>query len=521
MVFFNRRPGSPGTGNFAWGTEALRKKKLSPFETYRLSLTPEDRRALEDFFERARARLALGKKENRAMLADFEAALLYYAAEGAPLAETLRLLDPANLGGYYARPALLWYPLDDAAKVYPLSMKRRAMAVFRLSVTLKRPVVPALLQTALSFTLRRFPSFATTVKKGFFWHYLDASKRRFAIEAESGIPCRPLDVSGSGSQSFRVLYYENRIAVEFFHVLTDGTGGMVFLKTLTAQYLRLLGENVPAEDGVLDGNAEPEAEETENAFYRAEAAEKPGGGFIDRPAVQLGGKPSEAKPCRILHLRMDADALKTAAREKGATVTAYVLSLMFLAQRSATDLRAGEFSIQVPVNMRKYYPCGTLRNFAMYCGVRLPVSKTKNLEDVLPEVKKQLEEKASESAMKEMMGATRRMTHALRYVPLALKRPAARIAYGFLGDRVFTNTLSNLGVVRVPEEMARHVEGFDFVLGTGVINRARCTLITYQNTATVTISKYTADPTFEEALFRLLTEGGMRPRAEGSELYGR
>jgi hypothetical protein len=499
----------------------LRKKKQTRFEAYRQSLPKEGQEALEDFFRRARVRLALGKKDNGAMLADFEEAFLYYASAGTPLADALRLLDPVNLGGYYARTALLWYPLDDAAKVYPLSMQRNRMAVFRLSATLTREVEPALLQTALSFTLRRFPSFATTVKKGFFWHYLDAAKRRFSIEAERGIPCRPLDVSGSGAQSFRVLYYKNRISVEFFHVLTDGTGGMVFLKTLTAQYLRLLGEDVPAADGVLDVNDESCAEETENGFDYAEAAENPGKGFLGQLAVQLGGRPAEAKPCRILHFRMEADALKAAARENGATVTAYVLSLMFLAQRGATDLRTGDFSIQVPVNMRKFYPSRTLRNFAMYCSVRLPVSRTKMLEDVLPEVSAQLETKASESAMRMMMAATRRMTRSLRYVPLLIKRPAARLAYGFLGDRVFTNTLSNLGVVRVPEEMAQHVEEFDFVLGTGVVNRARCTLVTFRNTATLTVSKYTVDPSFEEALFRLLTEGGMCPRMEGSELYGR
>jgi len=503
------------------GTNLLRKKKQSRFETYRQSLPEEEQTMLEDFFRRARARLALGKKENGAILADFEEAFLYYASAGTPFSDALRLLNPANLGGYYARPALLWYPLDDAAKVYPLSLQRNRMAVFRLSVTLVQDVEPALLQMALSFTLRRFPSFATTVKQGFFWHYLDAAKRRFSIEAEREIPCRPLDVSGSGAQSFRVLYYENRISVEFFHVLTDGTGGMVFLKTLTAQYLRLLGEDIPAADGVLDANEEPCAEEAENGFDHAEAAEKPGKGFLGQLAVQLSGRPAEAKPCRILHFRMDADALKAAAHENGATVTAYVLSLMFLAQRSATDLRIGDFSIQVPVNMRKFYPSQTLRNFSMYCGIRLPVSRTKKLEDVLPEVSAQLETKASQSAMREMMGATRRMTRSLRYVPLLIKRPAARMAYGFLGDRIFTNTLSNLGVVRVPKEMERHVAGFDFVLGTGVINRARCTLITYLNTATLTVSKYTADPSFEEALFRLLTEGGVRPRMEGSELYGR
>ena len=70
-------------------------------------------------------------------------------------------------------------------------MRHGRMAVFRLSAYLKEPVAPALLQMALTFTIKRFPSFATTVKKGFFWHYLDTAKRRYAIEPEVEMPCKP------------------------------------------------------------------------------------------------------------------------------------------------------------------------------------------------------------------------------------------------------------------------------------------------------------------------------------------
>lgn len=38
---------------------------------------------------------------------------------------------------------------------------------------------------------------------------------------------------------FRVTYYKNRINLEVFHVLTDGMGGINFLRELTYQYLRL------------------------------------------------------------------------------------------------------------------------------------------------------------------------------------------------------------------------------------------------------------------------------------------
>ena len=40
--------------------------------------------------------------------------------------------------------------------------------------------------------------------------------------------------------AFRVICYKNRVAIEFFHALTDGAGGMVFLKSLMAEYTKLI-----------------------------------------------------------------------------------------------------------------------------------------------------------------------------------------------------------------------------------------------------------------------------------------
>ena len=119
---------------------------------------------------------------------------------------------------------------------------------------------------ALTFTIKRFPSFATIVRKGVFWHYLDSVKRRFPINADKGVPCQSLRISSVGTQSLQVLYHANRISVEFFHVLTDGTGGMVFLKSLVAEYLNILGAPKALGRGVLDANSSVQHLETTNDF---------------------------------------------------------------------------------------------------------------------------------------------------------------------------------------------------------------------------------------------------------------
>ena len=221
------------------------------------------------------------------------------------------------------------------------------MSVFRLSVYLKNQVVPELLQMALNFIIRRFPSFATILKKGFFWHYLDTSKRRFCVEQENGIPCQPLKVSSSGSQSFRVLYWDNRISVEFFHVLTDGMGGMTFLKVLAAEYLRLTGVNIACDETLWDINDTPAMEEFENAFAKVQKGDS-SSGFVDKAAVQMNGRLSQNKPCRVVHFKMDSDTLKSAAEKYDTTVTVYLLALMFFAGKAATDELRGETVYKFP-----------------------------------------------------------------------------------------------------------------------------------------------------------------------------
>ena len=82
---------------------------------------------------------------------------------------------------------------------------------------------------------------------------------------------------------------------------------------------------------------------------------------------------------------------------------------MFIAGKAATDELKGEQSIQVPVNMRKFYPSRTLRNFSLYCGIRLPVERIGDVESMTGEISSQLERKGSKEAMDRMLTGTERL----------------------------------------------------------------------------------------------------------------
>ena len=209
-------------------------KYLNDYKTKYSALEVEK---LSAFFEEFNLHCLISSNEKRKMRDDLLKAFDYYKNNGVSIDTAIQRLSNNNLGGFYAKSSSLWFALDDAAKIYPFSLGHGSMSLFRLSAYMKKPIVPELLQIALTFTIKRFPLFATTIKKGLFWHYLDSIKRRFTVEKESTAPVRPMPVSSSYSTTFRVLYYENRISIEFFHVLTDGIGGMEFLKCLIGEYL--------------------------------------------------------------------------------------------------------------------------------------------------------------------------------------------------------------------------------------------------------------------------------------------
>ncbi|MEG2252483.1 MAG: hypothetical protein RSC98_05530, partial [Clostridia bacterium] len=103
-------------------------------------VSPCDEQGLEpSFLQTLRERIALPEKYRIPMIEDFEKALRYYRAHGLSSAEATARLDPAQLGDFYLKERTDWYPLDTAAKIYPLSIGTRRMMMFRLSCYLKEP----------------------------------------------------------------------------------------------------------------------------------------------------------------------------------------------------------------------------------------------------------------------------------------------------------------------------------------------------------------------------------------------
>ena len=149
-----------------------------------------------------------------------------------------------------------WLKLDNAATIYPSTLSRKYAAMFRVSMTLKDKIDKDVLQYALNNVIDRFPTFKYKLKQGLFWCYFKRIKDNPIIEQDYNNPMFRIKFKNHRNYLFRVRYYENRIAVEFFHALTDGTGAIIFISTLVGEYIKLkYNTKITYNNYVLNPNA--------------------------------------------------------------------------------------------------------------------------------------------------------------------------------------------------------------------------------------------------------------------------
>lgn len=418
-----------------------------------------------------------------------------------------------------------WLRLDNAAKIYPAARSRRWSSMFRLSLSFRDKVDPALLQAALDATLPRFPAIAMRLRRGLFWYYLEQVEEIPTVMPDGPYPCARMSLAEIKRCAFRVLYYKNRVAVEFFHALTDGTGGLIFLKTLAADYLeRRYGAGIPCTDGVLDRKESASPEELEDSFLLHEG--DVAAGRREAVAYHLRGS---KEPDSFLNLTtgiVPLEPVKARAKEKGVSLTTYLAAVMIAsileiqAMRQPNRRRQKPVKVMIPVNLRRFFESRTLRNFALYItpGVD-PRMGDYTFDEILGAVHHQM---GSELTAKQLSARlttnVRSEKHpALKIMPLFLKNVGMKLAYRMVGERFSSITISNLGAVRLPEEMCDFVERADFVLGAQAFNPHNCGVVSYDGKLFISIIRNIKEPTLERVFFTKLRRLGVPVKIESNQ----
>ena len=412
--------------------------------------------------------------------------------------------------------------LDNASFIYPASQSKKYTSLFRMATTLSEPVDTGILQQALEATVRRIPTFGYTLTGGaFWWHLRDLERMPRVLSYQ---PLHHFNIRANGGFLFRVAADGCHIVLDVFHVLTDGNGGMTFLLTLTAEYLRLRYGAQPVYGGrILDTSVSAHASELADAFD--DFSGKRGALEKNDPAYQLHGRELGFRVLRVVRIRMPMGQVHEVAKQHGGTVTELLTAAMVYAMQEArrTDTRKGRsvLKVNVPVDLRRIFGGCTLRNFSSYVMLGVDVCNGEyEFEQILRVVsaQKRLYTMPRELESKIAKNVELEESPLVRSIPRVLKKPIIDLICKLKGDRYSTHTLSNIGRIDLPESLRPYVREVDFILGRQRGNTGASACAGCGDTLVLNMSRRIADRKFEDAFLRQMERLGIRCDAVESNI---
>lgn len=413
-----------------------------------------------------------------------------------------------------------WYKLDNAGKLYSSIISSRATTLFRLSATLTSQIDPTYLQRALELTLERYPFFKVQLKQGFFWYYFEGTEQMPKVEKEIYYPCISLSIKKRGSFPYRVYYYNNRIALELSHSMTDGTGGLQFLNELIKQYLHLQ-ESIPIE--VENISSEQLQMETENAFRKYYDKK------IPAPRTRVGSSyklPLELDKKGYYHIVtgiVSVEALKQKAKEYNVSITIFLTAVYIqclLKIQEKTSRRKKPIVINVPVNMRAFFPSDTMRNFFVSITPSIDARLGEyDFEEIIQELNIEFSRLLTPKKLKQYIkrSVISEKSLALRLMPSPIKDIVAPSIYSFFGEGQYTSGLSNLGIVQVPSEMEEFIERIECYPPPSIGNKVKVILISYKQHMYISFGNLSRDRVVEREFFRSLRQHGIEVTVETND----
>lgn len=352
-----------------------------------------------------------------------------------------------------------WYQVDNVANVFLATVNKRDTRSLRISCTLKEKIIPEILQEALDEAIILRPQFHVRIHRGFFWHYIEESQTTPLVTEESRRVCPLLYNAGNRRKlHFNVSYFNNRINFDMFHALGDGTGALEFLNLLTLTYLKKLHPDELRTSVINTGaSADELSQDSFNQFYESKS-ESP---VINKKAYKPRSLKFPFDQLQFIEVHMPLLDVIKRSKELNVGLTSYLAANLTLAFEQDMPKRAIKMpiSINVPVNLRNYYPSDSIRNFFNNISLTHTAAQGDSLKSVAAELDATLKENLTPEMVKAHMnyylGLQKNV--AARAVPLFMKSPGLKF-FTKLDDKHTSAVLSNLGAIKLPDEVAKYVD---------------------------------------------------------------
>ena len=377
-----------------------------------------------------------------------------------------------------------WHKLDNAAKVFPSVSKFNRSNVFRLSFYLNIIEIDKdILKKAVLESLDRFEVFKVKLNNGFFWNYFSENKKDIIIEEEKGIVCKYFKFNKNNDYLFKIYYYKNKISLETFHALTDGTGALIFLKTIIYKYFTLLNYDINSNNEILGllPSSNKELEDSFKTNYNPKNKLK----MKEEKAYHVKGETFKNNFSLIIKLILDTNKFKSIADKYKITVTEYICSILAYSIINEGINIDKPIKLFIPVNLRKFFNSHTLKNFSLYIKSTYHKNEFNSLEEYFNHTKlefnNQLNKELLQKRISSLVGIEKNLF--IRITPLFIKNIFFKIGYNLLGESINTSSISNLGIVSFPNDLSKFINDIDFINSGNQIN---LTILSYNNKTNIT-----------------------------------
>ncbi len=408
-----------------------------------------------------------------------------------------------------------WYPLDNAAKLYPAISNPRRPNNFSYSVRLTEPVEKDILEKAVNIILIKSPTFKTKLKRGIFWYYLEKNYKPFVVQKEIPNYLSYFDHDDNNDYLFRIFYNENKITIVSFHALSDGDGILTFFKSIIAEYLYLKGYNIDSENLITPLDAPYTADNGEDSFVReynkkAQKLEK------EKKVFKVDGTPFDYDGYGIITAKINLEQLKTLCKKYKATITEYLVGLYMYTIYNVyirnKKIKNKTVSILVPANMRKRYPSTTLRNFSLFVRPKHDFGKEElDLDACIETCKKQMKEGLSKEKLDAIIrdNVKNQKNVFMKIVPLFIKDLVIRSVYSKVGENLQTGNISNIGIVELPASMQKYITDFTMAITPTFSCKQQMGAISYNGNLYITSTREFVETTFEREFFTTLSKNSV------------
>jgi NRPS condensation-like uncharacterized protein len=415
-----------------------------------------------------------------------------------------------------------WDKLDNTANLFPVIAGESMTNVYRISVTLTEEIQPEKLREALAIVLPKFDGFNLRLRRGVFWYYFEENgKPAPKVKEETKFPCRYIRPNRNRSYMFRVNYYGRRINLEVFHVLTDGMGGLNFIRELTYQYLRLVHPELKELKG--DTLSENTSLNREDSFVKNYKKSRPSG-FKKERAYLIRGERLPKGEFGVIHGRIPVSQLKELAHRYNVSINEYLVAVFIWStyvecmhkMPSQKPIR-----VAVPVNLRPYFDSVTTKNFFVMVSAEFrPAEEEYTLEEVIALVRESLRSQITREHLEDLFSysVSNQKNLLMRPVPLGIKNLAMRIVYS-QSAVANTTTVTNIGNIQVEEAYRPYIEMFHAFIAMSKGQSLKGTICSYQDTLVFTFSSILVDVSLQRRFFSTIAESGVDVEIETNGVY--